>query len=207
VFEDILIRDIAVRYGIRDVNSLQRLASYLISNVGKLFTANRLKTLIGVGSTNTITEYLTYLEDSYLLHFVPKFDYSQRKQLVNPRKVYAIDTGLINVNSASFSKEHGRLLENIIYLHLRRRYRDIFYFAEKGECDFVILYKGHIQEVIQVCYDLNADNLDRELNGITEALAFFGLTEGLLITHHQRDSFEKDGKRITVLPAHEYVKD
>ena len=204
VLEDILIRDIAVRHGIRDVNSLQRLTLYLVSNIGKLVTANRLKSLIGVGSTNTITEYLSYLEDSYLVHFIPKFDYSHRKQLVNPKKVYAIDTGLVNVNSASFTDDSGRLLENMVYLHLRRRYKDIFYFSAKGECDFIVSDKGNIQTAIQVCYHLNADNLDRELNGMTEALAYFKLDEGLLITHTQRDLFEKDGKKIEVLPAHEY---
>ncbi len=205
VLEDILIRDIAVRHGIRDVDSLQRLTLHLISNVGKPVTANRLKSLIGVGSTNTITEYLAYLEDSYLLHLIPKFDYSHRKQLVNPKKVYAIDTGLVNVNSASFSDDSGRLLENMIYLQLRRRYKDIFYFSGKGECDFVAFEKGNMQTAIQVCYQLNADNLDRELNGMVEALDFFKVSEGLLITHSQRDYFEKDDKRITVLPAHEYL--
>ncbi|PPK99383.1 ATP-binding protein [Parapedobacter indicus] len=207
VLEDILIRDIAVRHGIRDVNSLQRLTLYLISNTGKLVTANRLKSLIGVGSTNTITEYLSYLEDSYLVHFIPKFDYSHRKQMVNPKKVYAIDTGLVNVNSASFTDDSGRQLENMIYLHLRRQYKDIFYFSAKGECDFIVSDKSNIQAVIQVCYHLNADNLDRELNGMTEALEYFKLDDGLLITHAQRDLFEKDGKKIVVLPAHEYLMD
>lgn len=207
VLEDILIRDIAVRHGIRDVNSLQRLTLYLISNIGKLVTANRLKSLIGVGSTNTITEYLSYLEDSYLVHFIPKFDYSHRKQIVNPKKVYAIDTGLVNVNSASFTDDSGRQLENMVYLHLRRRYKNIFYFSAKGECDFIVSDKGNIQTVIHVCYHLNADNLDRELNGMTEALGYFKLDEGLLITHAQRDLFEKDGKKIVVLPAHEYLMD
>ncbi len=74
IFEDILIRDIAVRHNIRDARNLQRLALYLISNVGNLVTANRLKTLFEVGSTNTITEYnSSYLEDSYPLQTVPKF--------------------------------------------------------------------------------------------------------------------------------------
>ncbi len=103
VFDDILIRDIAVRYGIREVKMLQRLALHLISNVGNLITANKLKTLFEAGSVNTITEYLSHLEDSYLFYLVPKFSYSLRKQLVNPRKVYAVDTGMITVNSGSFT--------------------------------------------------------------------------------------------------------
>jgi predicted AAA+ superfamily ATPase len=205
VFEDILIRDIAVRHGIRDVKTLQRLALYLISNVGNLITANRLRTLFEVGSTNTITEYLSYLEDSYLLHLVPKFSYSLRKQMVNPRKVYAIDTGMISVNSGSFTDDDGRKLENLVYLHLRRKYSEIYYFSEKGECDFVVFANNVAVEVIQVCFDLNADNLDRELNGATEALALLNLKKGKIITVNQQDRFEKDGFVIEAIPCHEFL--
>jgi predicted AAA+ superfamily ATPase len=205
IFEDILIRDIAVRYAIRDVKSLQRLALYLVSNVGKLITANRLKSMLEVGSTNTITEYLSHLEDSYLLQFVSKFSYSLRKQLVNPRKVYAIDTGLIKVNSGSFTDDTGRILENLVYLHLRRKYREIYYFSEKGECDFLVFNKGAIQDIMQVCFNLNADNLDRELNGLWEAMTFFSKTNGQIITFNQKDHFEKDGMSIDAIPCHEFL--
>ena len=205
IFDDILIRDIAVRYGIRDVKTLQRLALYLVSNVGKLFTANRLKGLFEVGSVNTITEYLSHLEDSYLLHFIPKFSYSLRKQMVNPRKVYAIDTGMISVNSGSFTDDNGRKLENLVYLHLRRRSREIYYFAEKGECDFVVFSNGVVREVVQVCFDLNPDNLDRELNGVVEALTLFNLGKGKIITIDQKDRYEKEGHIIEVIPCHEFL--
>jgi predicted AAA+ superfamily ATPase len=206
IFEDILIRDIAVRYGIRDVKTLQRVALYLISNVGKLITANRLKSLFEVGSTNTITEYLSHLEDSYLLQYVPKFDYSLRKQMVNPRKVYAIDTGMVSVNSGSFTEDSGRLLENLVYLHLRKVYKEIYYFSQKRECDFVVFNKAAIQEVVQVCFDLNSDNLDRELDGVLEALAFFNKKEGKIITFRQKDHFEKDGRIIEVIPCHDFLQ-
>jgi len=206
VFEDILIRDIAVRYGIRDVKSLQRLALYLISNVGKLVTATRLKSLFEVGSTNTITEYLSHLEDTYLLHLVPKFSYSLRKQMVNPRKVYAIDTGMVSVNSGSFTEDSGRLLENLVYLHLRRKYKDIYYFSEKGECDFIVFEKDTLLEAIQVCFDLNSDNIDRELDGLWEALAFFNSRTGKLITLGQKDRFEKEGRIIEVIPSYEFLQ-
>lgn len=201
ILEDILIRDIAVRYGIRDVKSLQQLALHLLSNVGNLITANRLKSLMDVGSVSTITDYLSYLEGSYLVHFVPKFDYSHRKQMVNPRKVYAIDTGLAKVNSASFTKDDGRMLENLVFLHLRRAYRSIFYFAGKGECDFVIVEKGTVTKVIQVCYRLTPDNMKRELNGLDEAMRFFGLAEGIMVTLDQTDHFEFEGRMVQVVPA------
>jgi len=206
LFEDILIRDIAVRYAIRDVKTLQRLALYLISNVGKLITGNRLKGLFEIGSTNTVMDYLFYLEATYLFYFVPKFSYSIRKQLVNPRKVYAIDTGMIKVNSGSFTDDNGRKFENLVFLHLRRQFKEIYYFSEKGECDFVVFEKGEVNQVIQVCYELNPDNMDRELNGLFEAIEYFNLTDGKIITLTQNDKFEKDGKIVNVLPAHLYFQ-
>lgn len=205
VFDDILIRDIAVRYGLREVKILQRLALYLISNVGNLITANRLKSMFEVGSTNTITEYLAHLEDSYLFQLVPKFSYSQRKQLVNPRKVYTIDTGMITVNSGSFTDDDGRKLENLVYLHLRRHYREIYYFSERKECDFVVFKNGVPVEAIQVCFDLNADNLDREIDGLLDALTELKLKEGKIITFDQKDQHQKEGRTINIIPCHEFL--
>ena len=206
LFEDILMRDIAARYGVRDLKSLQRLALYLISNVGNLVTGNRLKSLLDIGATSTVMEYFSHLEQTWLLHFIPKFSYSVRKQSINPRKVYAIDTGLINVNSISFSDDVGRILENLVYLHLRRSFKEICYFSEKGECDFVVSEKENVQMVIQVCYELTPDNLDRELKGLFEALNFFEMDKGYLVTQNQTDHFEREGKTAEVLPCHRFFE-
>lgn len=207
LFEDILIRDIAVRYGVRDVRTLQRLALYLVSNVGRLITGNRLKTMFEAGSTSTILDYLSYFEYTYLFHFVPKFSHSLRKQLINPRKVYAIDTGLVNANSGSFTDDFGSVFENLVFLHLRRSFKEIYYFSEKSECDFVISERGTVRQVVQVCYDLNHDNMDRELKGLFEAIAHFGLKQGTLVTFNQADEFERDGMKALVVPAHQYLAD
>jgi uncharacterized protein len=204
LFHDILVRDIAVRYGLRDVKTLQRLALYLISNIGKLVTGNKLRILFEIGSTSTVMEYLSHLEHAWLLHFVPKFSYSLRKQLINARKVYAIDTGLINANSGSFTEDSGRKFENLVFLHLRRKYKEIYYFSEKGECDFIVYDKSKIYEVIQVCFELNQVNLDRELNGLMEALAFFKLKKGFIVTLNQKERFEKNGMIAEAIPCHDY---
>ncbi|HEX3933189.1 MAG TPA: DUF4143 domain-containing protein, partial [Puia sp.] len=143
--------------------------------------------------------------DSYLFQLVPKFSYSQRKQMVNPRKVYTIDTGMITVNSGSFTDDDGRKLENLVYLHLRRRFREIYYFSEGKECDFVVFKKGTPVDAIQVCFDLNADNLDRELDGLLAALMELNLKEGKIITLDQKDQYEKDGRTMKIIPCHEYL--
>jgi len=205
LLEDILLRDIVVRYAIRDVRMLQRLAWYLISNVGKAVSGNRIKSLFEIKSTSTIMEYLTYLENAYLVFYVPKFSYSTRKQLINPRKVYAIDPGIIQVNSGSFSDDSGRELENTVFLHLKRKWKEIFYYSEKGECDFVVFDNGKIISAIQVCYQIDQDNMQRELNGLYDALAFFNLKKGYIITLNQDDHFRKDHLVIECIPAHKWL--
>lgn len=203
---DILTRDIAVRYGIRDFRTLQRLALYLLTNVGKLISGNKLKKQFEVGATSTILEYLSHLETSYLLFFVPKFSYSLKKQDINPRKVYAIDTGLVRANSLSFSEDIGQRFENLVYLNLRRKSDEIYYFSEKNECDFVAFENGKITGCIQACYELNNDNLQREINGLSEALDFFNLQEGVIVTRNQKDTITQNGKTLNVVTSWEFLR-
>lgn len=205
LLDDILYRDIAVRYGVRDVVSLRRLAVYLISNTGKPVSATKLTTLFNIKATSTILEYFSYLQDAYLVQFVPKFSYSLQTQIRNPKKVYAIDLGLFTHNSIIFSEEHGRRLENLVYLHYRRLGKELFYFSEKNECDFVVFEKGKIQEAVQVCYEINEDNLKREIAGLIEALDFFGLKKGTIITLNQEDIYQVENKEITLLPVRKLI--
>lgn len=204
-FDDLLVRGIAVRYGIRDLRAFKRQAIHLLSNVGKLITGNQLKTFLGIKTTSTVIDYLTYLESAYLFFYVSKFSYSVRKQMINPRKVYAIDTGLITANSASFEDATGQLLENIVFLHLRKQIQELYYYADNYNCDFVIMKKNKVEQVIQVCKELKQDNLESELNGVFEAMEFFDLSEGTIVTMNQTDRFEKNGKVVNVVPFHLFV--
>jgi len=206
LFNDVLIRDIAVRYGIRDIKTLQSMALYLISNVGNRITASKLKKQFSFGSTTTVLEYLSHLETSYLFFFVPKFSYSLKSQSINPKKVYSIDTGLISANSASFTDDLGSRFENLIFLHIRRNNNEIYYFSVKNECDFVVCENGKVKELIQACYELNPDNLERETNGLYEAMQFFKIKKGGIVTLNQTDSILRDGMSITVIPAHKFMK-
>ncbi|MBC7614666.1 MAG: ATP-binding protein [Pedobacter sp.] len=205
LMEDILIRDIAVRHAIRDVNALKQLAVYLVSNVGTLVSANKLIDLFGIKSTATMLEYFAWLKDAYLVEFLPLFSYSLKIQARNPKKVYAIDTGLIYATSTAFSENAGHVFENLIYLHLRRKSTTLYYFKEKGECDFVSFTKGKAQEAVQVCYQIDDHNFKREYNGLLEAMRAFKLDQGTIVTLNQKDHFEKDGYRVNLVPAHEYL--
>lgn len=202
LFDDILYRDIAIRHGVRDVKSLQRLLLYLIANVGNPVTATKLTTLLGVKSSSTILDYFSYFEHSWVLGLLPKFSWSYRAQLVNPRKAYIIDNGLINAVSPSFTENEGRKLENMVYWFLRKNQKDIFYFNETGhECDFIVSNNNKAEEIIQVCYQLDHNNREREESGLLAAMEFFNLNNGIIITMNQTDEISKGEKRISVIPG------
>jgi len=205
LMDDIIYRDVAVRYGLRQHQILRQLAIYLISNSGKCYSQNNLKNLFGIGSVRSVSDYVGWLEDCYLLFSVPKFSFSLKKQIYNPKKVYCIDTGLAGVNSLSMSKDYGRKLENLIFLHLRKKRKTIFYYSEKTECDFIVVNKGQPIEAIQVCYQLTTDNLSRELKGLDEAITELKLERGFIITYDQEDSFEVNGKLVKAIPAWKYL--
>ena len=201
LLNDILVRDIAVRHKLRNTKTIKEMALYLLTNVGKEFSYNSLKSMFSLGSTNSAISFVSYLEDSYLLFTVPRFDYSLKKQMVSPKKLYSIDNGMSNTNSTSFSEDKGRMLENTVCLNLRRKYEGIYYFQEKNECDFVIKEGLKITQTIQVCYELNEDNTERETTGLAEAMDKFKLNEGVILTHNQEDSLKIGNKDITIKPV------
>jgi len=201
LFKDIVYRDIIVRHSVRNDKVLMSIALYLISNVGKEFSFTNIKNSFGVGSVNTVIDYISWFEDSYLLFTVPKFSWSLKSVAINPKKVYVIDTGFGDANSLSFSNDIGRLFENAVYLQLRRTYKELYYFREKGECDFVVKEKNKVTYAIQVCTEVSQETLPRELNGLVEALTFFDLEEGIIITVNQEDEIVQAEKKIHVIPA------
>lgn len=205
LFEDVILRDIVARYGIKDIKSLHRLAVYLLSNVGNRITATKLRQTLQVGATSTILSWFSHLEYSYLVAFLPMFSYSSKAQLINPRKVYAIDLGMVTVVTGLMTLDKGRKLENLIYIHLRKKYKELYFFDEKGECDFVAMKNGKVVALVQVCLELNADNLTRELNGLERAMQFFAIKKGIIVTLNNSDFIQQNGFEIEVVRAYEYL--
>ncbi|KKB57253.1 ATP-binding protein [Parabacteroides gordonii] len=199
--DDILMRDIAIRHSVRDVNSLRQLTAYLITNIGNLVSANKLAGMFDIKSPATFLEYFSFLKDAYLLDFIPMFSHSLKIQARNPKKVYVTDMGLYTENALSTSDNMGRRLENLVFLHLRRKYKHIFYYKDRGECDFIAIEKSTVKEAIQVCLTITNENFDREYNGLLEAIQNLGIKQGTIVTLNQSDTFEKDGIIIKMMPA------
>ena len=205
LFRDIIYRDIAVRYGVRNVKAMVEIALFLISSAGKEYTLNRLKNSFNLGSTNSASEYVGWFEDSYLIFSVPHFSWSAKSMAINPRKVYAIDTGFAKANSLSYTNDQGRLLENAVFIELKRNGLNINYFKQKHECDFLVFKSKKIDHAYQVCSSLTLDNKDREINGLLEAMEFFSLKKGTILTLNQEDNFNVSGKEIKVIPVWKWM--
>jgi len=202
---DILDRDIFIRHSLKNTETYRQITRYLFSNIGKEVSYNNIKKTFQLGSATSALDFLGYLNDAYMFFLVPRFDYSLKVQAANPRKVYGIDTGLINFNSASFSTDNGRLLENYVFLELRRRKDEIFYFRKNKECDFISRSAAEVLSAFQVCWHVNAENEKREVEGILEAMNFIDITEGRIITFDQEDRIKSGDKNIQLVPVWKFA--
>lgn len=207
LFEDILMRDVIVRYGIKDVRSVKMLSVYLASNCGNLITGSKLSAQLGLKTTATILEYLSFLEQCYLFFFVPKFNYSVKAQSVNPKKVYCIDTGMIQNVTLSINADMGRVFENAVFIELRRRTKNIWYYSEAAfECDFLYGRDVVPENAVQVCYELTSENKEREVRGLVETCKKFPGVKPLIVTFNQNDKISYGGMIVEAVPAVEFFR-
>jgi predicted AAA+ superfamily ATPase len=152
-------------------------------------------------SKNTLMKYLGYARDVFLLFDVCKYDFKVTRQLRHPRKLYAVDHGLVDAVRFSFSEDRGRILENMAFMELRRRNHDIYYHADKTECDFVIQSGRTVTQCIQVCWSLGNDETGRrEIKSLLAALHAYKLAKGIILTHDEHAKIEQEGKTIQVWP-------
>jgi len=154
---------------------------------------------------NTVKSHIAFMENSYLLFQVEKYDTSLKRQIINNKKVYCIDNSFLNLVSFETTVNLGRKLENIVFVELKRRKYTIHYHREKFECDFVLSLKNRVAGVIQVCYQLDIDNMAREINGIVEAVTLYQLKEGLILTMDQEEERSTNGISIHVLPVWKWL--
>lgn len=204
-FQDILYRDIISRYRISQVEEIKQIGLYFATNTGKLFSYKTLQEISGIKSTSSVKNYLYYYSQSYLFFFLKKFDYSVKKQIMNPRKVYTIDQGFSARLGFNFSENKGRILENIVCIELLRRGKEIYYYTGKNECDFLIKEGTEIKQAIQVCYEININNAKRETAGLIEAQENFSPDESLLLTYDETPQEQLTKKNIKTMPVWKWL--
>ena len=204
VYEDIVIKDIAVRYKINNVIELRELYQYLISNFAKKFSYNALRKFTRISSANTIKKYINYLVESYMAIVINKFDYSIKKQIINEKKFYIIDNGFIRRISVKSTIDKGWLLENLVAIHLIGK-NIVFYYTGKHECDFITMKENKVNVAIQVVYEITEENREREIRGLIQAMKELKINQGFILTNDQEEDIDIQGEKILIRPVWKWL--
>jgi len=205
LYDDVLYRDIATRYRIVELRALKELGFYLMSNPASPVSFNKLKDQLRLGSVNTVKNYVDYMENSWLIFTANVYDFSVKRQQVAPKKVYAIDTGLASAVGFSFSPNTGKLLENLVFLALRRRTQELYYYTSPAgfEVDF---YLPETRQLIQVAQNLDQSaTRERELRALTDAMRGLGLSSGLILADANAEPINENGMTIEIRSLVEWL--
>lgn len=205
-FEDILYRDIVTRHEIRDVANLRNLAVYLMTNVAKLTSVNKLKKNFTISQDKT-EHYISAIMESCLLSQIQKFAFSLKATMRAGFKPYAIDTGLRNRVAFSFSEDTGRLAENVVFCQLKRKHEEVYFHANGSETDFLVKEGMKVTRRIQVWYEDVAETAipDRELACFDKYVDGHEGAENILVTNDYDDVIKTGTTTIRCIPIVKFL--
>jgi len=200
LINDIIQNDVMNRYNIRKFSELRNILRFLMSNVSNEITYRSLSRNLDLKSENTIKKYIEYLQETYLIFEVRRFDRKLKRAGKSPRKVYCIDNGIVLRNVPDFNKNNGALLENMVAVQLKRTGTEFYYYRHESnaEVDFLIPEK---REMIQVCYELNEINMEREIRALQKASVEIDAKRFLILTLDQEREISRNGLKIEVMPV------
>lgn len=204
VYDNIITKDIALRFHISKVFEMRELYQYLITNFGRKYSYTSVAKSISLESKITVKEFISYFELTFLGNQIYKFDNSYKKQIANDKKLYIIDNAFIPLISNATTKDKGRLLENLVF-NILKKGNKVFYFNAKNECDFITFRDNKIDGIYQVCYELNEMNKKREIAGLIQAMETFNLVKGTILTYDQEEVLEISNFSIKVLPVWKWI--
>ena len=208
-FNTMIFRDMMEHYEIKSSPAVVRyFLKRVMDNLTKPTSINNifndLKSQGHKISKDALYQWIKYACDIFLFYQVPRYTKSLVQENANMPKYYICDHGLRNAVLLPQSEDSGKILENIVFLMLYGRLSTedrIFYYRGTGECDFVIQKGSQISALVQVCWHLADDNIERELNGLTEASKVTGCKTCLIITFDQEMTMEREGISVNVMPV------
>jgi len=207
-FNDILTKDIVERHNLKETSKLRNLALFYSTNFTRKYTFNKVRKVADFSlSLDSIHRFSHYLEDSFLIDFLPRFSYSLKNQMQTDRKVYFIDNGMHTAIAFKFSKDLGKLLENAVFHHLKKQRKELYYFSEKKEVDFVCKEGEKPKELINVCYNIDSkETLLRETSALKEAMKYFKLKEAkLIVVEGEAKKITEEGFDIQIIPFYQWA--
>ncbi len=204
----VILRDIVKRYAISNADIIQKFLVRILRQLSAPLSItkvyNSLKSMgLAVGK-NSLFEYFQYFEDAYAILSVPFFSLSEKVRQVNPKKVYAVDPGIITAYSVKNDFEKSARLENAVFMHLRRTFKNICYYKTKQtkkEIDFVVTTPNGDLILLQACVKMDdVKTKERELSALCEACHEFGLTQGTIVTEDHEEEINRDGILVHSIP-------
>lgn len=210
----ILFRDIVERHDVSHPRAVSDLAHWLLDNTASLYSVNRLtgylKSLGHRVPKSTVSDLMSWFEDAYFMFTVRIFDPSVVRSRVNPKKVYCVDHGLVRSVASGLLVNDGHLLENLVFVALRRIYSGIYYHRTAGgrEVDFVIPSTGRSPLLVQVCHSLaDARTRSRELLALQEGMTELSTRNAKLVTRDETGQVEVEAGTVEIVPVWRFLLD
>lgn len=211
LFDSIIWKDVAKRHNIRNITDLNNIALYLLSNFCNPLSANDIAKELSMTSVTTTRKFMDYLHEPYLFYYLPRFNNKLKLMKKAASKVYVIDNGFVAAKAFNLSENLGRLLENEVFVELLRQgYQvetSLFYYRSRNdrEVDFVTRQGTHINQLIQVCYDMTSPKTEkREVSSLIECAGELKCNNLLIITNNEEREIHTDGYNIKVIPFIKY---
>lgn len=212
-FNTMLFRDLVEHYHLSNPEIVRYFLKRIMANLTKPTSINSIYNDIKSQGLKVSKDKLYELADHicsvFLFFRVPRYDRSLIKENNSLNKYYCIDNGMRNAVLLPQSGDEGKLLENTVFLHLRRNRRPtdkIFYYQGTKECDFVIQQNEHITQLIQVTWDMtDEDTRQREIGGLIEASRHTDCTNLTIITNDEENEITEDGITIKIIPAWKWL--
>lgn len=208
--DSVLLKDVIERHNVSNVQVLKYLVRFTMNSPGGKFSVNKfyntMKSMSIKCTKNSLYEYLDHLIDSFVFSKVPLHSRSEKARLVNPAKIYTIDTGMLNAMTFRNSTDYGPILENMVFMHLRSNGFQVEYIGSSDGYETDFLARHNItgdQELIQVCWDMsNPKTFEREVRGLTRAMKALSINEGTIVTWDD-EAFLENG--IHVVPVWKWL--
>lgn len=207
LYESIIYRDILTRNGLTNEKEMLELMFYLASNATKRVTYSSLGKVVGIQHPDTIKNYLEYIQQTYLISQLFRYDPSVKKQMMSPKKIYFVDNAIIKRIGFNATENNGVFLENLVFIELKRRGLDVYYYADKKECDFIVRKGLHISDAYQVTLKMDSPQTrEREIAGVREAMQAYSLSKGYILTFEGKETINfDDGTIVEVVPVWEWI--
>ncbi len=211
-YHAILFRDLVERHDISHPKAVTDLAHRLIDTTASLYSINNLtgylQSLNHKAPKSAVSAYVEWFEDAYFMFTARVFDASLTRSKAAPKKIYCIDHALVTSVSSGILLNTGHLLENMVFIALRRLSSSVYYYKTKNgrEVDFIIQTQDRTRTLVQVCESLaNEKTKKREVLALNEAMTELDLNSSIIVTRNEEEQLNIDGKMISIMPIWRFL--